>query len=613
MFLDFSNRKFAYIVLIIAALVGSILLFLTADKSFALVSHSEEYVTMNQSSLWYWLRYNLTGNTLSSYASVPEPDGGARSVPVLLYHGEGATSGMPFSVFVDQLRALKAAGWHTITMKEFDAFIEGSAPLPQKSFLLTFDDGRKDTYYQADPVLKDLGFNAVMFVITGFSLPAPGKKDSQFYLNKTELGDMVASGRWELESHGNQDHGTYAVESTTDLSKTATTTEGHFLSNKFWNEGANAFESDADFASRVRADLVSSKEALESTFGITVNSFAYPFNDFGQNTVNFPGSEAILDGIVPSVYQFAFYQTWPTNGDTFNYPGINNGLGSSGYMIKRIEPKATWSGTDLLSILNTGYAKPLPYESSSFGTEWVDTWGAATGGTSLSLAASPTTSGASAFLNGSGWWTNYLIRATATLHTGTVSLLARNQSDSRYVACTFDQNGASIQVHSGSTPILLASSHAAPGTGAVTLGMAVFGTMVVCYENGNAVVSAEAPNAPSQGGIGFEVWDRALGSASASVQHVSVKTLVSIPQLPAKASARRSSSPLASQERATNAAAQPVIQASYPLSAAPLSQHATGTVASSSRAQAATSTPPAALPSLLLRLFRRPLRSHLRQ
>src|SRR5262249_2396162 len=162
------------------------------------------------------------------------PEGDARSIPVLLYHGEGATSNMPTSVFVEQMRALKADGWHTITMQQFDAWERGRLQLPDKSFLLTFDDGRKDTYYQTDPVLRDLGFHAVMFVITGFSMPADNK-DSNFYLNKTELADMAASGRWELESHGNLDHASYLVQSTTDLSQAASSTQGHYLSDKFWD------------------------------------------------------------------------------------------------------------------------------------------------------------------------------------------------------------------------------------------------------------------------------------------------------------------------------------------------------------------------------------------
>src|SRR3990167_5432927 len=96
--------------------------------------------------------------------------------------------------------------------------------------------GDDDTFYPADPVLRDLGFTAVMFVITGLSLP--GNSDiavNSFYLNKSELAYMHASGRWKLESHGEADHAGYDVPSASSTAADLRMVEStHFLSNKFW-------------------------------------------------------------------------------------------------------------------------------------------------------------------------------------------------------------------------------------------------------------------------------------------------------------------------------------------------------------------------------------------
>src|SRR3990167_8963661 len=97
----------------------------------------------------------------------------AKSIPVLLYHGiiENADgSNILLEDFKNQMFALKKAGWQTVNIEDFYAFMRGEKQVPDKSFLLTFDDGRKDSYYPVDPILKALNYRATIFVITGRSL-----------------------------------------------------------------------------------------------------------------------------------------------------------------------------------------------------------------------------------------------------------------------------------------------------------------------------------------------------------------------------------------------------------------------------------------------------------
>ena len=63
----------------------------------------------------------------------------AKSIPVLLYHGiidkpDGAN--ILLENFKDQMFALKKAGWQTITLDDFYAFMRGEKQMPDKSFLL---------------------------------------------------------------------------------------------------------------------------------------------------------------------------------------------------------------------------------------------------------------------------------------------------------------------------------------------------------------------------------------------------------------------------------------------------------------------------------------------
>ncbi len=151
--------------------------------------------------------------------STVDYDTNAKSIPILLYHGvinESDKSNISVENFKNHMFALKKAGYHTITLQEYYDFIFLGKEIPEKSFLLTFDDGRKDSYYPVDPILENCNYNAVMFVI-GENLAL----NSNYYLSKIELKRMINSGRWEVQSHTKE--GQEIIEISKDKKK------GHFF------------------------------------------------------------------------------------------------------------------------------------------------------------------------------------------------------------------------------------------------------------------------------------------------------------------------------------------------------------------------------------------------
>ncbi|HTZ00010.1 MAG TPA: polysaccharide deacetylase family protein [Rhodocyclaceae bacterium] len=94
----------------------------------------------------------------------------ARSVPVLMYHHVSPSPGLVTvspENFAAQMRGLAAAGYRTLGADGFAAFLAG-APVPDKSVLLTFDDGWLDNWVYAQPVLERHGFSAVMFIVSAW-------------------------------------------------------------------------------------------------------------------------------------------------------------------------------------------------------------------------------------------------------------------------------------------------------------------------------------------------------------------------------------------------------------------------------------------------------------
>ncbi|KEI93172.1 deacetylase [Clostridium botulinum B2 267] len=93
-----------------------------------------------------------------------------KSIPVLMYHSidyeKGNELRLPKEQFKEQMEYLKNNGYTTLTLNELYNFLEKNKPIPEKSIVITLDDGYVDNYTNAYPILKELGFNATVFVVT---------------------------------------------------------------------------------------------------------------------------------------------------------------------------------------------------------------------------------------------------------------------------------------------------------------------------------------------------------------------------------------------------------------------------------------------------------------
>jgi peptidoglycan/xylan/chitin deacetylase (PgdA/CDA1 family) len=65
-----------------------------------------------------------------------------------------------------QMAWLAQNGYTTITMKELLYHLSLGWPLPEKPIVLTFDDGYRDAYEFAYPILQKYGFVGTFFIIT---------------------------------------------------------------------------------------------------------------------------------------------------------------------------------------------------------------------------------------------------------------------------------------------------------------------------------------------------------------------------------------------------------------------------------------------------------------
>ena len=123
---------------------------------------------------------------------------------ILVYHSISEDPLNPFSVspedFEEQVRFVSQE-YNVISLKELIACIrDESREIPPDSVVITSDDGFRDNYTYAYPILKKYGVPATIFVITerlesdGASQPAAKDHESSLYLSWDQIIEMSRNG-----------------------------------------------------------------------------------------------------------------------------------------------------------------------------------------------------------------------------------------------------------------------------------------------------------------------------------------------------------------------------------------------------------------------------------
>lgn len=452
--------------------------------------------------------------SIQSETPAAHAQGTASSIPVLLYHGviaEADGTNVTLDNFRDQMFALHRAGYRAITMQEFDDFMIGKATLPERSFLLTFDDGRKDSYYPVDPILDALGYHATMFVITGFSLV----DSDEYYLTTAELARMLSSGRWDIESHSRSSHKLVPIDQ-----------EGNralMLSNKMWLPEAKRLETDEEFRNRVIEDLTNAKRDLEETFRIPIRAFAYPYGDFGQQQTNHPGAKEVLLEEAARLYRYSFYQSGAIPGYQANYPGRDAPY------TRRIDVRPEWTAADLMQVIENSGDKAIPFRDDMRRDHgWIKMWGEIEYRPgALIVAADSESTGGGAILDGTYLWRDYTFSSRVRLDAGeSVSLYARYQNADNYLACTYSDGRVILESRIGGKNSNLAESKIPlQMTGMErSYSAKVLKDKIECRVDGaTAIDHYYLPSSLRHGGIGYKTWGPVLGQSRVTVLSISVQ------------------------------------------------------------------------------------------
>ncbi|WP_418319346.1 polysaccharide deacetylase family protein [Piscinibacter sakaiensis] len=188
-----------------------------------------------------------------------------QTVPILCYHRFGGAAGK-MSIAPDQFAAqmdwLARNDYRVIRLSQLTAFLQGREALPQRSVVITIDDGYESVYRHALPVLRKYNFPATLFAYTDFI----GAGDA---LSWSQLQELAKSNLIDIQAHSKSHRN---------------------LIERL------AGEDDTRYRQAIDAETRVPRELLEKRLGIEVRHFAYPYGD---------ANETVLESLTRHQYQLA--------------------------------------------------------------------------------------------------------------------------------------------------------------------------------------------------------------------------------------------------------------------------------------------------------------------
>lgn len=158
---------------------------------------------------------------------------------------------IPEETFIRQLNELKSGGWKVLDHAQFLEGLENPESLPERSALITFDDGYHSMLTVVLPVLQRFGFPAVLFVPTNY-----------------------VGGRNTFDGGAEPDEDICDWSGLMELQRERVSIQAHGVSHRPFSDLSLEVQ---------RAELVGSKAALEDRLEEPVETFAFPYGDDGRH------------------------------------------------------------------------------------------------------------------------------------------------------------------------------------------------------------------------------------------------------------------------------------------------------------------------------------------
>ena len=181
-------------------------------------------------------------------------------IAVLGYHkiGEYPPNGwytwsyVPVDIFENHLQYLADDNWKVLSFEQFIAGLSNLELFPQKSILITFDDGYRSNMEIALPILRKYNYPAVMFVPTAF------------------VGGYNA---FDADIFYEPEENICTWEELIELERSGISIQSHGVNHPHFSDISNE---------ELKKEIAASREILEQKLNKKIEAFAFPYGDNGE-------------------------------------------------------------------------------------------------------------------------------------------------------------------------------------------------------------------------------------------------------------------------------------------------------------------------------------------
>ena len=315
----------------------------------------------------------------------------------------------------EQVEALHAAGYRTITPADALAFLREEAPLPPKALLLLLEGGRKDSVIYTTKPFQKTGFTGTL-CLPGGVLDSRGA----FFLRHGDLRRIVAMGFWQIAAMGQ--------DAIREIPVGPDGTPGHFLTRRQWTAAGK--ESLEAFRQRVAGDYAASVKTVAKKTGVQPLAYVYPYADAGRGREADPHAAQINREALTNFYQLAFVDSH----QPFNGPGRDP------FALSRLRVPGNISGANLVRLLEQYAPRPDAVRDIRSASWQLD------GDVQFSAGGLEIPAGAAAWPLGAENWTDVDLTATVRVPADSLAAIyARYSSPQSFLRITVAAAGIRVQ------------------------------------------------------------------------------------------------------------------------------------------------------------------------
>lgn len=165
------------------------------------------------------------------------------------------------------LKYLKKAGYHFVTLDEYLAYTDGTLKLPDKSVMITFDDGYRSFYTKVYPLLKKYDIPAMLAIVTSWTDGEGLPTDVRAVATWDELKEMEQSGLVTVVSHTHALHKQQALDPQGDRNGIA---GSHLYLN-------GRYETDEEYDRRLDNDMAQTQAEFQQYLGHPSKVLVWPY------------------------------------------------------------------------------------------------------------------------------------------------------------------------------------------------------------------------------------------------------------------------------------------------------------------------------------------------